>query len=241
MEKIEEENAHVVRLGSHITELLRRVVHARSVITVDTSFVEQSFSSALIKVVPDQYIILDELKPSPRLPSVRNLIGQAFDIQAYVDGVALEFESRVIATGVHDDVRYYKCAFPKEILYEQKRGSFRVSTTIDQQIPVSFQLKNGESFKGELFDISSGGISIALREYFMDSRTPRGIVIPKCVIKLPGVRDPFECQLELRNIRQSGRMQLIGTSFYQLPPRQERIVEKYVATLDRKRRRQLLR
>ncbi|MBD3669475.1 MAG: flagellar brake protein [Gammaproteobacteria bacterium] len=241
MEKIEQENAHVVRLGSHITELLKRVIHTRSIITVETDFVEESFNSALLKVVPDQYLILDELKPSPRLHSVRDLIGQVFNIQAYVDGVALEFDTRVIASGVQDDVRYYKTSFPREMLYEQKRGSFRVSTTIDQKIPVKFQLKTGESYKGELFDISSGGISIALRQDVMDSRIPRGVIIPQCTIQLPGVREPFECQLELRNIRQSGRMQLIGTSFYKLSPRQERIVEKYVATLDRKRLRQLMR
>ena len=241
MEKIQKENAHVVRLGSQITELLHRVINSRSIITVDTDFVQESFGSALLRLVPDEYLILDELKPSPKLPSERSLIGHAFGIQAYVDGVALEFETRVIASGIQDGVRYYKTTFPQQIVYEQKRGSFRVSTTIDQRIPVSFQLSNGTTHKGELFDISSGGISIALRQDVMDPRTSRGVLIPNCVIQLPGVKEPFRCQLELRNIRQAGRMQLVGTSFHDITPRQERIVEKYVASLDRKRLRQLLR
>jgi c-di-GMP-binding flagellar brake protein YcgR len=241
MEKIQKEKAHVVRLGSQITELLYRVINSRSIITVYTDFVQDNFSSALLRLVPDEYLILDELKPSPNLPSERSLIGHNFNIQAYVDGVALELETRIIASGIQDGVRYYKTTFPKQIVYEQKRGSFRVSTTIDQRIPVSFQLSSGATYKGELFDISSGGISIALRQEVMDPRTSRGVLIPNCVIQLPGVKEPFRCQLELRNIRQAGRMQLVGTSFHDITPRQERIVEKYVASLDRKRLRQLLR
>lgn len=241
MEKIQQENAHVVRLGSQVTELLRRVVNSHSIITVSTDSIQDSFSSAVLKLIPDKYLILDELKPSPNLPSEHSLIGQLFNVQAYVDGVALEFESRVIASGIQEGVRYYKTSFPQRIVYEQKRGSFRVSTTIDQHIPVNFQVSNGNTYKGELYDIASGGISIALRQRIMDPRTSRGVLISNCTIQLPGVKEAFRCQLEVRNIRQAGRMQLVGTSFHDITPRQERIVEKYVATLDRKRLRQLTR
>jgi len=241
MEKIQEENAHVVRLGSQITELIYRVINSRTIVTISTDFVEESFGSVILRLVPDEFLILDEFKPAPDLPSERSLIGHGLYISAYVDGVALEFETRVIASGRQDGIRYYKTSFPKQIIYEQKRGSFRVSTTIDQRIPVNLQLRSGEKLKGELFDISSGGISIALRQQVMNPETKRGVLIPECVIQLPGIKEPFRCQLELRNIRQTGRMQLVGTSFHDITPRQERVVEKYVASLDRKRLRQLLR
>jgi c-di-GMP-binding flagellar brake protein YcgR len=241
MEKIQEENAHVVRLGSQITELLHRVINSRTIVTVTSDFVQDEFGSVLLKQAPNEFLIFDEFKPAPNLPSERSLIGHNLNVQAYVDGVALEFDTRVTASGIQDGIRYYKTSFPQQIIYEQKRGSFRVSTTIDQRIPVNFQLSSGEKFTGELFDISSGGISIALRQQTMNPETKRGVLIPDCVIRLPGIKEPFRCQLELRNIRQAGRMQLVGTSFHDISPRQERIVEKYVASLDRKRLRQLLR
>lgn len=241
MEKIQEENAHVVRLGSQITELLYRVINSRTIVTISTDLMKENFGSILLRQAPNEFLIFDEFKPTPNLTSDRSMIGQVLTIQAYVDGVALEFKTRVIATGRQEGTRYYKTSFPTQIIYEQKRGSFRVSTTIDQRIPVNFQLVTGEKFKGELFDISSGGISIALRNGTMNPDTSRGVLISECVIQLPGIKETFRCQLELRNIRQAGRMQLVGTSFHDISPRQERIVEKYVATLDRKRLRQLLR
>jgi len=233
-------NIHTVTLSSHINELIQRVIHGRATISVVTPYDETPSSSAILKLVPHEFLLLDELKPSPRLPSERALIGKKIEIKAYVDGISLEFSTNVIGSGVQQGTRYYTVAVPREIIYEQKRGSFRVSTTISQQIPVSFNMQSGLSYRGELYDVSTGGISIALRKEKLDERLLRGTKIPECTIHFPGSREPFYCQLELQNIRTSGRMQLVGTSFISLTPRQERELEKYVATMDRKRRRELV-
>ena len=233
-------NTHTVQLSSHINELIQRVIHGRGTISVVTPYDEEPCSSSILKLVPHEFLLLDELKPSPRLPSERALIGKNISIKAYVDGISLEFSSKVIGSGVQRGTRYYTIGLPREITYEQKRGSFRVSTTISQQIPVSFSMQSGLSYRGELYDVSTGGISIALRREKLDERLHRGTVIPECTIQFPGAPEPFYCQLELQNIRTSGLMQLVGTSFTSLTPRQERTLEKYVATMDRKRRRELV-
>lgn len=233
-------NTHTVTLSSHINELIQRVIHGRATISVVTPYDQAPSSSAILKLVPHEFLLLDELKPSPRLPSERSLIGKSVDIKAYVDGISLEFSTNIIGSGVQHGTRYYTAAVPRDITYEQKRGSFRVSTTISQQIPVRFNMQSGLSYRGELYDVSIGGISIALRNEKLDERLRRGTVIPECNIDFPGAREAFFCQLELQNIRTSGHMQLVGTSFISLTPRQERELEKYVATMDRKRRRELM-
>ncbi|MDH5184556.1 MAG: flagellar brake protein [Gammaproteobacteria bacterium] len=233
-------NTHTVKLSSHINELIQRVIHGHATISVVTPYNKDPSSSAILKLVPHEYLLLDELKPGPQLPSERALIGKTVGIKAYVDGISLEFSTSVIGSGVQRGTRYYTVAVPREIIYEQKRGSFRVSTTISQQIPVSFSMQSGLSYRGELYDVSTGGISIALRNEKLDDRLLRGTEIPECHIHFPGAREPFFCQLELQNIRTSGHMQLVGTSFISLTPRQERELEKYVATMDRKRRRELV-
>ena len=233
-------NTHSIKLSSHINELIQRVIHGRATISVETPYDENPHSSAILKLIPHEYLLLDELKPTLKLPSERALVGKNVRIKAYVDGIALEFSTSVIGAGEQRGIRYYTVAVPREIIYEQKRGSFRVSTTISQQIPVSFKMQNGLSYKGELYDLSTGGVSIALRQERLDERLPRGTLIPECNICFPGSRDPLYCQLELKNIRSSGRMQLVGTSFTTLSPTQERVLEKYVATMDRKRRRELV-
>lgn len=224
-------------IDSHhlIADLMQRMHKGRASIRIKFLQDHELYSSMVIQVYSDKKaIVIDELTPMPDLE--RAILRKEMEIYAEVDGVAVHFKTFIAKVGMNKGGRFYILPFPKQVVYEQKRDAYRIPTSISTDIKTIIHWNKIARSEGRLHDMSVGGVSISLNQPpTLDVDVNKSI--PECEIFFPEYKEPFTCRLQIRNYRDIDRTFLIGASFYALTPRQQRIIEKIVATQDRLRRR----
>ena len=102
-------------------------------------------------------------------------------------------------------------------------------------VPLSIANLEGETVKGEAFDLSTSGVGAFLQTRKMPSR---GQTLSGVTLSLPQTR-PLKTKLEIRFARQDSahHMLRIGARFIGLERSQERQIAQFLAEQQRKRRR----
>jgi c-di-GMP-binding flagellar brake protein YcgR len=216
-----------------IASMLMRLHETRTLVEVQVPGVNQPQLSAVIGVnTAEQYLLLDELKSTEahqRLLQIARLT-----LRASIKGIDLSFEAPVVDVGVMSGAAFYKTAFPRELLYHQRRSSYRAHVGLAQAVPVSFKRDIPESMlTGMLQDISLGGIGARIT-----ARLPQGIkrgeLLPDCAIELPsGI--VICSSLEVRHIDPARQRQpaRVGGRFVDLDAQQRKVVQRFVIELER--------
>jgi c-di-GMP-binding flagellar brake protein YcgR len=224
-------------INSHnlIADLMQRMQKGRANIRLKFLDDHELYSSIVLSVHADKRaFVIDELNPMTDLE--RSILRKPLEVFAEVDGVAVQFMSQIVKVGMNKDGRFYILPFPQQVRYEQKRDAYRIPTAISEDIKTIIHWNNVATSEGRLHDMSAGGVSISLNQPpTLDVDVNKSI--PRCEIFFPEYKEPFECRLQIRNYRDIDRTFLLGASFYALSPRQQRMIEKFVASQDRKRRR----
>jgi len=140
-----------------IRNFLQKFLDRRALLTIKLNSHKQLFSSAVIKIDSDtETFLLDELKPEHG----DKLIMQNPDIQIHgqLEGVSINFHSKVIEFGKEDNISFYKLPFPDTIEYNQRRQAVRIKLGDTHPLPIKFFLDNGQQLVGEIDDISIRGL-----------------------------------------------------------------------------------
>jgi c-di-GMP-binding flagellar brake protein YcgR len=216
-----------------IASMLMRLHESRTLVEVRVPGMDQSQLSAVIGVnASEQYLLLDELKA---IEAHRRLLQTArFNLRASIKGVDLSFDAPVTDVGVMSGAAFYKAAFPQEMLYHQRRASYRAHVSLAESVPVSLKRNLSDAMlTGLLQDISLGGIGARIT-----ARLPQGIkqgeLLPDCSIQLPsGI--VICSSLEVRHIDPARKRQptRVGGRFVDLDAQQRKIVQRYVIELER--------
>jgi c-di-GMP-binding flagellar brake protein YcgR len=216
-----------------IASMLMRLHESRTLVEVQVPGSSQLHLSAVIGVnANEQYLLLDELKSveaHQRLLQVARL-----NLRASVKGIDLSFEAPVIDVGVMSGAAFYKTAFPREMLYHQRRSSYRAHVGLAQTVPVSLKREIPDaSLTGLLQDISLGGIGARIT-----ARLPHGLksgeLLPDCSIELPsGI--VICSSLEVRHIDPARQRQpaRVGGRFVDLDAQQRKVIQRFVIELER--------
>lgn len=212
-----------------VTDLLRRIMENRALLTVTIPGERGTYNSAILQVAPSEgYLVLDELKP---IGGHHKLVeARALNARTTVRGVEIRFSSTLQEAGTEDGIALYRMSYPEEVSYLQRRAHFRVTVALNSALAVELQPPEGQSMACRIVDISEGGLGIQLPS--PNDLNP-GKVIP-CEIRLPpDVR--LRCELEIRHSRPAGGGEgvQVGCRFVDLPSHQRKQIARLITDIQR--------
>lgn len=211
-----------------ITGLLRRILEQRALLRVTLPGVRGSFNSAILRLDPEQdLLLLDELNPQrghDRLLEVRSLTAGA-----QVQGVETRFSGAIEEVGSKNGIAFYRLAFPKEVLYLQRRTSFRVKVGMATPIAAVFDRADGRQMRGRITDLSEGGLGV---EFTQHVTLQPGEIMP-CQMRLPDGQQ-LGFRLEIRHAADGDASNIrAGGKFVELHPQRRKVLARLVANLQR--------
>ena len=225
----------LVSSAERIQALLRPIIEKHNLATITIDGHEEEYKSRLLKFGPDDgEIIIEGLHPHS---GNRQLSDTGYlNLDTQLDGIDLQFSAKLSKSVEKNGSIYHIVTYPEKIRYWQRRQAFRANVSPAHDISVDLKTNKGMQCKGELFDISIGGICI---------RFPRKDSLPEeftkdalaCKLSLPDNND-VTCQIKITHfwMNMAGNSLHVGAEFLKLEKNQHRAIERFVTGLQRKQR-----
>lgn len=225
---------------ARIAQLLKRIKDSRALLSVTVPAVTDVFLSAILHVDPaGGYFELDELAPADgHLALVAAARLNAF---AQCSGVDLSFTAVLQSVERDSNGNFYRVAFPSVLYYRQRREHYRVRVSRGQTVPLLISLAEDHAIEGLLHDISAGGLGGEFQRY-QGPALALGQVLPDCELRLHG-HLPVRISLEVRFVSADEPLHRVrlGARFVDIGRHEQKLIEQFVASLDREWRRRLSR
>lgn len=230
----------IISSAMRVAAILRPLLEKHSLLTATLSGSNHFFTTALLQVDVDaRSLFVDELHPKKG----HNLflkIGH-ITLRTQLEGVDVNFSVALKNSGTENGIAYYELDFPESIRYRQRRSTYRVSVSSAILIQVNLITANGDSFDGELHDISAGGMCMRLpkkKGELLENNTDE----MKCTILLPD-KSQIKCLFKICHGRHHGPSNSfhIGGNFLLPEKTQRRAIERFVVVLQRKSRQKISR
>lgn len=216
--------------------LLEHVQSSRALLSIKVPTASATYNSMIMEIdAQHRWLAIDELHP---VDGHKIFLAQRkLKVFGEYDGVDIRFDAQLLEVGTQSELNFYKIKFPDKLKYFQRRSSYRVRLMRASPIPVILMFGPGDYAKGDLYNISAGGMGIKFTRTIPKAPNP-GQHIPECEICFPD-GEKFVCALEARhmiNIK-SNEQALLGVRFMNLNTAQERTINRFIATLEREARR----
>jgi c-di-GMP-binding flagellar brake protein YcgR len=225
---------------SQIANLLKRIKDGRSLLTVTVRGEPDSCLSAILDVHPhERHFLLDELVPPEGHHALMRQ--RRANIHTQSGGVEISFNCAVEDAGIETKGAFYRMTFPDVVLYRQRREYFRARVARAQDVPLLLTDGDGGKADGLVRDISAGGIGAEITSVRNIDLLP-GQIFKDVLVRL-FVDLSLNLTVELRfrsqddrtgNLRVGGRLIDVGRA-------EQKLIEQFVASLDREWRRKLAR
>lgn len=180
-------------------------------------------------------LLLDHCKPS----NGHDLLLQckSFWIATHLHGVALTFTATHPGLAEREGVLAYRIPIPSRIHYPQRRNGQRFRPLFG--VPVRFEMDTPGDIgflRGELADLSEHGLAAWVSPMYVAA----GHKLPRCRLIFPD-GSLVEFSLLVRHVHKSSRESKIriGGSFVDISPAMLKIVERFLASLEREQLRRL--
>jgi c-di-GMP-binding flagellar brake protein YcgR len=225
----------IITYAPQILGLLNRIRDAHILLSVTLENDKRQYSSALLETLTDDNIlVLDELYP--RTGHHKVIPGSTLHVQTRLNGVATQFDCHIESIEESSGVAAYHAQLPESIAYYQKRQQFRAQLDFEHEIFVRIEPRPGKVVMGQVFDISLNGLGLHF-DTTAGLNLENGQQYAGIAIELPGCH-PFLTTLEIRSMRldKTESMLIVGAQFLDLPQRDQRQIQRYVAMLDRQAR-----
>ncbi|HEB94558.1 MAG TPA: hypothetical protein ENI94_14110 [Gammaproteobacteria bacterium] len=225
---------------TRITAILRPLQQQHSIISIAVPSAKRLFNSTLLEVNPGQgYLLLDELHP--REGHTQLSTAGKIGLSAHREGIEIKMILEISEIGTDNGVAFYKVPFPKIIRYRQRRHIFRVPVSALQSIQVELADEQGNTFHGELQDISAAGMCVRFppKTAIDEEKKARALAY---TITLPD-KKRVQGRFILRRItrHEPSRNIQVGGNFEQLDKIQARTIERFVLEIQRESRRKMSR
>jgi len=226
----------IIEDPAKIHVLLEHVQTSRALLSIKVPPAAAIYNSMIMEIdARHRWLAIDELHPEE---GHKLFVAQRkLTVFGDYDGVDIRFDAPLLEVGVQSKLNFYKIQFPSKLKYFQKRSSYRVRLLRASAIPVVLMFGPGDYAKGDLYNISSGGMGIKFIRTIPKAPDP-GQLIPECEIRFPD-GEKFVCALEARhmiNIK-SNDQALLGVRFIKLNTAQQRTINRFIASLEREARR----
>lgn len=226
-------DAQVVTQPQQIASVLRRLQESHTLLHVVVPGDTQVYLSAMLEVhVVDGYLLLDEL--NSEIGHLELLQAHRLGVHARLNGVGINFTTQLLNAGRNAQAGYYRVTFPSAMQYRQRRASYRARISLARAVPVLLTRQDGTSLNGELIDISTGGIG-SRHKSALPVKLHQGGIWDECLIQLPGHADDIRSPLEICFAGEDSRNHKlrVGGKFLNLTPSQIKIIENFVASIER--------
>ena len=237
---IDAQTHETITSTARITALLKPLENKIDLLILTLPNTDTSYKSTLLSVdTSKKLLVLDRLTPKGGHGLL--IKSRQLTIQASHKGAEIVFTTTLNETEPEKVMPRYELILPDSIQYLHRRDTYRVTVRNDTEMVVEIQTNNNESFQGELHNISTEGMCI---------RFPKEIDLPQdedptevqCIVKLPN-DDELKCTFNICHtyIHQHSKDFRIGGNFQHLDKIQKRALEKFVAELQRKAQKTMLR
>lgn len=197
----------------------------------------QHFKSYLVEIDPVRGLMaLDEMIPTDGERFLSN--GEAFQVEAFHDGVRIVWECRQPVTMAQlQGARCYWSVLPNEMLYHQRRNAYRAPLKIAR--PIKAQLLSDRlqlPADGHLLDISATGCRLRFKGN-MSEWLQAGQIYEQFSAQLPF--GAMHASVELRHLHYHEKLDIsfAGLRFSGLTGLKQRQIERFVYQLQRDARR----
>jgi c-di-GMP-binding flagellar brake protein YcgR len=200
---------------------IERIRTQHALLSVRVANTQDTFNSVILEIDPQyRWLTMDELHPDA---GHRAFIAQRrITVFGEFDGVDLRFDCELIEVGTQSNIHFYRVSFPKAVKYYQRRSSYRVRVLRSTAVPVIVML--------------SGGVAVKFARGASKNIT-RGQLISECEIRFPD-GEKLICAIEARHVVRNNQDQtLLGARFMRLTNVQQRMVNRFIASLERELRR----
>ncbi len=217
---------------THIHAFFQRMLAKRALLTIFINGREEPYSSAVIGVNDDSFI-LDELNPE----AGNNLLKEnpVIQLKAQLDGISIKCHAKIDGVGMDNNINFYKLTIPDEIDYRQRRQAVRIRLGSARPLPVTLNSINGESFKGDIDDISIGGIRVRFRQN-LSADLSNGQYLNCSFLLPPDNEETFNCGLMIRVIKHDKDQfgsSFLGGEFMDMPITLDRQLRRSIMSLQR--------
>ena len=160
------------------------------------------------------------------------------------DGIEVKFEVSGPRLGKYDGHRAFFCKMPKRLHRLQRREFFRLQTPMTGRPLCDLALPDGSGSKSfPVLDMSLGGLCLSVPVGMSRLFSTPGMKIDGCSISHPDFGGKLAFGLETRNVRDGrpsalGKVEhsLVGCRFFGLGVKGEGVVQRYMTSLERRRR-----
>jgi len=226
--------------SARITALLKPLESKVDLLRLTLPNTDTTYKSTLLSVDSNKkLLVLDRLTPKDGHGLL--IKSRQLTVQISHKGAEVIFTTTLNETIPEKVMPRYELIFPDSIQYLHRRNTYRVTVRNDTEMVVEIQTNNNKSFQGELHNISTEGMCI---------RFPKEIDIPQdedptevqCIVKLPN-DDELKCAFNIRHTYTHDHSKdfRIGGTFQYMDKTQKRALEKFVAELQRKAQKTMLR
>lgn len=219
---------------TRIVGLFKRLLEQHTLLSIKIEGHAQEFTTAVINVSPENgAFMLDELKPEQGHALLK--LSPTFKARAQLEGVLIVFTATVMAFGEQDAIAYYTIQIPSQLDYHQRRQSVRIPLSAANPLPVTLTTEDGLSLRGNMADLSLGGLRIRFGMDLPTTLEPGQKL--ECNFPLPpDNKQRFTCEVIIRVIKghhESYKAAFIGGQFIDITKPQERQISRMVMLLQR--------
>jgi len=221
-----------------IFSILSSVQKSRTPITIKFENIEKYFTSIILRTdLEKDRLIIDEIAPEQGHElALKNL---PFSIRGSHNGVSLFFRPNTISgSGIENGIAFYSIPLPQEMIYQQRRGSFRalVPRALNTEATI-YSEERQTTLSGRLYDISISGCRINFNGE-IEPPLVRSEVFEQVAIKLAD-GNTINYPLKLKHATYSREIKetTCGFEFIDIDKAGQRIVDRFVYFLQREARR----
>jgi len=224
-----QENPNFIQLPSRIKHMLQTLceAHVQIIIILDD---KTEHTSRVLSVTSDN-IVFDQLNSL----SAHKRMQQGFVIQinAKHHAVPLNFSTTILETTSDG---YYLASLPSKIYHPEKRSFFRVSLNDIEKYKFNSLIQlSEEKLSGYIYDISYGGVSIAMHS---DTYVKVGATLSPASITLKN-GCTLHVDLFVRSVKrnQQNGVTRVGCEFLNIDSATKRSLHKFIVAYERAARR----
>jgi c-di-GMP-binding flagellar brake protein YcgR len=233
--------AYLIHNRAEIVSLLRSLAKDRSLVTAYYGAGDSFLVTTVLSVNPEFEELILDVSPD-RESEARVRGGSPLTMVAFLDHVKLQFHADRSEITRWQGEPAVRVRVPRTLLRLQRRENYRVQTPL-LRAPVCHAPAAAGRPSAELrvSDLSGGGLALASRPG--EPRFDVGMLIPGCVLQLPGM-ESIGVDLEVRHAADSmdsmGRsVRTCGCRFLNLPGTASTMIQRYINGVERERRRVL--
>jgi len=230
-----ESQFEIVTSTTRISAILGLFKDLPSTLTIILQDTNTRYTGMLLDIVPDKKIVTLSLQNSAR---VREALHKEREVTISAKFIGTEASFSSTFNEVLKDKGEFNFAFPRQLKYFQRRAEHRVPLSSATAATVALIDNDGNRYSGQVRDLSATGMRIQLEESNLPdlSNTPS---ISTCTIKLPD-NPEIPCQLKICYTKIKPRIGCctLGVSFLDLGHNHLRLIERFIAGVERKALRQ---